>query len=311
MIINKIAKALKPFPFIYRSARRIYSLFTGSEYHPAFYDNNYFTKKLKKINSKNIGSVDPHHGLVIGDYHDNHYLLTFRANNYLETQVYLHGTWETHLLEFAAMFLDENEVFLDVGANIGATSIPLAKANPSCEFHLFEPHPAIYENLETNVSLNRLPNLLLSNQAVSDNTSETITFYAQKESNNMGLSSTRLNPDIEQYDIINVKCVSLDQRFLNYTKRIAVIKIDTQGNEWPVLKSARKLISKYRPLVLFEFESEYYEDNDDESARAEIVQFFEQMGYDLFNINKNLDFMPKVTLRGYFKGDIVGVPRNI
>jgi hypothetical protein len=52
---------------------------------------------------------------------------------------------------------------------------------------------------------------------------------------------------------------------LNNEGSIKLIKIDTQGHELEVLLSAKKIIIRDRPVILFEFESEYFESKSDES----------------------------------------------
>ncbi len=103
--------------------------------------------------------------------------------------------------------------------------------------------------------------------------------------------------------------MSLESIFLNNEGSIKLIKIDTQGHELGVLLSAKKIIIRDRPVILFEFESEYFESKSDESETKEaLIQFFEGLNYEVFMNNAEFKFMPSVTLKAYFHGDIIAVP---
>lgn len=93
----------------------------------------------------------------------------------------------------------------------------------------------------------------------------------------MGLSSLRLNPDIDEYDEITVPVNSIDEMFKDSLEVISVVKIDTQGAESMVLKSASQVIRKDRPVIFFEFEDEYYSDNEREDSKRFLESFFHDM----------------------------------
>ncbi len=228
----------------------------------------------------------------------------------IESCVYLDGIWEPHISEMIAGYLQNSrDIVIDVGANIGATSIPLAKHFSQAQFYLYEPHPLVFENLRNNVSFNKLSNVYVHNAAITNSANKSLPFYAQKNTHNFGLSSFKLNHDIEHYDVIDVDCLSLDSIFLNNEGSIKLIKIDTQGHELEVLLSAKKIIIRDRPVILFEFESEYFESKSDESeTKKALIQFFEGLNYEIFMNNAEFKFMPSVTLKAYFHGDIIAVP---
>ena len=276
--------------------------------HPAMRDVNYF-KKLYSLD-RNRGSLDVQLGVAQGEFLGFSYFLKLRKGNFIESHVLLKGSWERHLLETINMFMsNENSIFIDVGANIGATTIPLAKAYPDAKFYAFEPHPEVFADLQDNLSFNQLRNVKPYNIAITDDKFSTLDFYAQKNSDNLGLSSFKLNHDIGEYEKISVQCNSLDSLFSEISDRIAVIKIDTQGSELSVLRSSLAIISKFRPVIIFEYESEYFTSaEEDERARREILDLFRTLGYSLHYIARGKKFFPKITLAGYFHGEILALP---
>ena len=71
--------------------------------------------------------------------------MTTRCRTYAST-----GRWAEHTNELIGRFFDKagRGTFLDIGANIGLTTIPVARrANVAC--HAFEPEPENFRNLRT------------------------------------------------------------------------------------------------------------------------------------------------------------------
>ena len=99
----------------------------------------------------------------------------------IESCVYLDGIWEPHITEIIAAYLQNSrDIVIDVGANIGATSIPLAKHFSQAQFYLYEPHPLVFENLRNNVNYNKLSNVYVHNAAITNSANKSLPFYAQK-----------------------------------------------------------------------------------------------------------------------------------
>lgn len=301
---------LRDFRLPRRLRRLLWRLYNLRKRRRVHHDPAYFDTLLATFSRQNLPSLDATHGLVRGHFQGVPYLLKMTPGRYIESSIFLHGTWSAHLMELMASYLDgAGLAMLDVGANVGATSIPLAKRFPETHFYLFEPHPAVFSDLAGNCGINRLANVTPVNAAVSDRVDLRLAFYAQRGGRNMGLSSLKPNPDIKEYDVIEVTGVRIDDYLRHAAQRIAVIKIDTQGSELDVLKSATETISTHRPVIFFEFESEYFPDPEDERrVRAETLAFFDKHGYALYGLLPDSAYLPAVTLQGYFHGDILAVP---
>lgn len=260
---------------------------------------------------QNINSLSVEKGLLKGEFQGVKYFLKARPGNYIESVVLINGIWEPHIAEIMSANIRSGCIVIDIGANIGASTIPLAKKFPDSIFYVIEPHPEVFTDLKENISINRLKNIRLFNVAVS-NVSERIDFYAQKSISgeiNMGLSSSKLNKDIGEHEKIVVKSIRLDDLLENKDQTVGIIKIDTQGSEIEVLKSAYNLISKDRPIIIFEFETEYFSDEEERLKNTEfILDFFSELGYKIYAIQPKSNYLPSVNLEGYFNGDILAVP---
>lgn len=144
---------------------------------------------------------------------------------------------------------------IDVGANIGTFSIPLAMNYPNCEFIAFEPQRIIFHNLVSNVFLNPLSNITLNRNAISDPGQKQLRVPLSDISENytgsVGLDENVISkkskiqgiaePGIysKNYDVINV--MKLDEVF---SSSVSLIKIDVEGMELSVLKSAMRILEK-------------------------------------------------------------------
>ena len=289
----------------------VYTLGIVPKKHPCMEQEDYFEKKFSK--NQNFESLNFDKGLAVGSYRNVSYVLKIRPQNLIESCIYLDGIWEPHVLELIAGYLTGSDgVVIDVGANVGATSIPLAKCFPETQFYLYEPHPSVFVDLSNNISFNKLENVRAYNFAVTNEPVSALPFYAQKNSDNPGLSSFKLNHDIEEYDVVQVKCTGLDSISIDNNKIVRIIKIDTQGHELEVLLSAKELINKYRPVILFEFESEYFDlEAEEGQCRESIVSFLELNNYEFFMNHPEHRFLPALSLTSYFHGDIVAVPRAV
>ncbi|WP_248927709.1 FkbM family methyltransferase [Paenibacillus hamazuiensis] len=164
------------------------------------------------------------------------------------------GRWEPHLADLMSRFSKEGGVVLDVGAYIGYHTLNLASLSPGITCICFEPHPAIYGTLTRNVAANSLSNVQAYNYAVGDSQG-TVSFYMQSKDNyNRALSTIHYHHEIGSFEETKVTSITLND-FLNedIKSRVNVLKIDTQGNEYQVLKGASDILHKSRPLIAFEY----------------------------------------------------------
>lgn len=174
--------------------------------------------------------------------------------NTIETvgrELFINGVYEYHTIEKIKSLLGESSVFFDVGANLGAICLPIAKA-VSADIHVFEPSKLIFGYLANNVQKNNLKNITLNNNAVHSCDGKEITFFeVEHKHGGSSLAATYNN----QPNYL-VKTISLDAYCeRNDIPSIDVLKIDVQGFEVEVLKGCKRLLNnKCIRNILFEFE---------------------------------------------------------
>jgi FkbM family methyltransferase len=129
---------------------------------------------------------------------------------------------------------------------------------------------------------------------------------------NRGLSSVLHNDDLaDGFETIKVKMVSLDDFLDDSTKsRVAVIKIDVQGYESQVIFGARETIKSSKPIIIFEFESNYHR-GDAEGVFKNIRQ--KLSNYKVFLIKKGeceffWEFEMKEVCKEGFEGNFICFP---
>lgn len=279
--------------------------------HPVFNDSDYFFDYFsEKTSGYNLGAINFSQGVTLAEFKGNKYLMNCRPGDYIESYLCINGCWEPHIITLMSQFLDRVPgAMLDVGANIGANTIPLAVNYKNTKFYCYEPHPDVYSILKSNIKMNNLDNVMPENIAVSNTENASLKFYAQKDSSNMGLSGLKLNSDVDEFKEIQVFANSLDDIFSNSPEKISLIKIDTQGTEPDVLASARNLIARDRPVIFFEFEDEYYSDGERTEAKYFISDLFTSLDYSLLNITDGFDYFPAVDIRKPYHGDLLAIPR--
>ena len=95
----------------------------------------------------------------------------YRAKSY--------ATKEPETLDWLEDDLRDNDVFMDIGANIGLYSLYAAKLSPSCTVFSFEPEAQNYSRLCNNIVLNGVSNIVPCNFPLSDR--EAFDFFYVRE----------------------------------------------------------------------------------------------------------------------------------
>lgn len=162
------------------------------------------------------------------------------------------GEWETEDTYIFEKLISKNDIVIDVGANFGWYSVIASKlVGNKGEIHAFEPFLGTCKELQSNIKLNNLSNVRVSNLAVSDYCGDGILFYPTG-SGSM-LSSLRQIPDVtEKFQTFDCKVITLNEYVQrNDIQRVDFIKIDAEGAELPVLKGATLLLENPKKPILF------------------------------------------------------------
>jgi FkbM family methyltransferase len=148
--------------------------------------------------------------------------------------------------ELMTEIVKPGDVVLDVGANIGTVTLPLARRlGPSGLVIAFEPQRIIFQHLCANIALNGLTHVDARRAAVGAAAgSISVPSVSAATSTNFGAVTLLGNTEGEPVPLIAIDDLNLE--------RCALIKIDVEGMEGDVLRGAERTIARARPAVYFE-----------------------------------------------------------
>ncbi len=176
----------------------------------------------------------------------------------------------------------EGGTFVDIGANVGNHSLYAALFLGAGRVIPFEPNPRAFRLLVQNVLVNRLEEVIdLSRLGVGLSDREVGGFAMEKRARNLG--GAKMLPGEGRLRVFRGDTLLADER-------PALIKIDVEGMEMPVLAGLEATISAHRPVLLVEV------DNENEAA---FRQWAADAGYEIadtvqrYRLNKNHLLLPK------------------
>lgn len=206
-----------------------------------------------------------------------HGMFTYYDNDrYIGKQLDVLGYYSENevqtLLSLAAGF----GVAIDVGANIGALTVPLAKVID--KVYAFEPQPAIYDLLCANVMQNGLTNVIAKKAAVGAQSGSAEVPRYDMETPLMNTGAVAVVPIPRGTRIPDEAVVAPMEKLDNLVRTrwlVRLIKIDVEGMESDVLKGAMRIIMNDRPVL-------YLENNAPGSPESKaLIRQIMDMGYQL------------------------------
>lgn len=225
------------------------------------------------------------------DCKEARYIL-FNTNDAISMTLYKSGQWEEQLLMLSRFFIDGTDapVILDIGANLGAYSIPLAKSiqPKGGVIYGYEPQKTVYYQLCGNIVLNRLDNYEALNCAVGEESGFIdIPSIDYDEHHNVGgfslIKEYREGQGIDQYcnykKSIKTPMITLDS--ITIPKSPSLVKIDVEGYELNVLKGGKKFLEQhcYPPLLFEVWGYEWFT-----MQSRELLSYIVELGYDITKI---------------------------
>jgi FkbM family methyltransferase len=186
---------------------------------------------------------------VVWVKYDGNRSIGVRLGDYLQQKIFFDGYYERPLVDWLKMFLTPDDVFWDVGANIGAISLIAAKV---CrQVVAFEPDPRSIAALVRNLQANRIVNVEVVTAALGAKTGSA-TLY-QSAPLNTGMTSL-VEGRAPVVGNTTVRVISADEFVASRTALApTVMKIDVEGAEHLVLEGAVSLLRSGRVrAIVFE-----------------------------------------------------------
>lgn len=173
-------------------------------------------------------------------------LIWLNFSDRMQAMYFLTGLYEpkTILAARQALRPDKTLVYLDVGANVGLMALQIVSHNLSIKAHLFEPDPKVFQALSKNIAANKFDQFKLNNLAVSDRSDTRLRFSQSLQPSESGWGRLQ-NHNNSKDPSIEVNCQSLDDYLsLHSILKVDLLKIDVEGAEMQVLKSAHSSLKE-------------------------------------------------------------------
>jgi FkbM family methyltransferase len=201
-----------------------------------------------------------------------------------QLKVYFYGHYhERYEADLVQRLLTDDDVFWDVGANVGYFTLVAARAlNHRGRIVAFEPGKNAYERLTENISLNAYRNIQTFPVAVTDREGEAVLHLA----GDIADSSASLYPAaLDQASQEVCRTVALDQVLRSEGLRPPdLIKLDAEGAELAVLQGAQGLLADSPPLWLMEMEEKNLRAAG--ASKAAVAQCLTGYGYRAAHLTK-------------------------
>ncbi|RZK39266.1 MAG: FkbM family methyltransferase [Pedobacter sp.] len=152
------------------------------------------------------------------------------------------GLHEFYDMGFLLHFLKPNDVFFDVGANVGSYTI-LASGVCGAKTFSFEPLPETFSILQKNVALNRLESLVrLENKGIGSQPG-ILKFSANEDTTNHVIAADETGASYIEVPVTDLNCYYPNDQ-------PTLIKIDVEGFETEVLNGGEKILDDERLMAI-------------------------------------------------------------
>jgi len=198
------------------------------------------------------------------------------------------GVHEPSVLQLSELIVKNSsgKNILDIGANIGTYSIPMAVKFPEKNIYSFELQRNVYYQLCGNVFLNRIKNIHAINKGVSSTSGiiEVNTVDYEKCWNIGGYSIDKVAMQADRTDfpndaisgVENAELIHLDN-LIDQIKDVGLIKLDIEGHEIEALKGGMNFLSAngYPPIIFECWNFDWFAE-----SKAKLFAFFNEIGYE-------------------------------
>lgn len=201
----------------------------------------------------------------------------------IDFAIYLQGGFEPSTIRCYRSLVRQGDVVIDVGANIGAHTLPLALiVGENGKVIAFEPTDFAFAKLQRNLELNpTLRSRVTSIQAmlVGDISHEKPSSIPSSWSLEKQSSSPMHPIHFGTYQsLLGASIITLDEwATQNTLVRLDFVKIDVDGYEIDVVEGGTKTLSKHSPVIMMEFAPYLFEERG--RSFSELLRILERLRY--------------------------------
>ncbi|MDI9338317.1 MAG: FkbM family methyltransferase [Alphaproteobacteria bacterium] len=187
------------------------------------------------------------------------------------------------MVAFFQQFIKPGDLVIDIGSNIGDTTVPMAicAGKSGCTLG-FDPNPFVYNILKVNASLNQDKTAIFPiNMAITDQEEAFYFISSEASFGNGGISKTK--DSIHGNFVLENKIKGvplkpyLETHFPDKLSKLTFIKIDAEGYDKDIIKSIQELILLYKPTIIAECFV-----NHNHQEKTELYDILKSFNYDIF-----------------------------
>lgn len=231
--------------------------------------------------------------------------LNLHLDDWIQQNIYFKGSYENTELNWIEKNLNPDDVFIDIGANIGIYTLSAAQKISHGKVYSFEPFEQNHNSLLKNIELNPFKNIQVEKLAIAE-CEKTISLFYDDADKNMGMVSSY---NVSKKNETIIKAIALDDFVIsNKINKIAIIKMDIEGNEWFAFQGMKNVLKNQKPKLLIEVDPEILERTG--YTANEIFSFLELLNYKRFYFNENGNLVEEEPIITVTK-NIVFMPREI
>lgn len=184
-----------------------------------------------------------------------------------------HNRYEKEFVHFLNLIPNQG-IVLDIGANIGITTVPLAKKLQHAVIHSYEPMPENIRALNRVIRFFGIKNARIFNIALGERSGVLKMVMPVVDHVKMqGLSHIYRDGYDDDGEIYTVDVKTLDEIYEQYDQKITAIKIDVENFEYEVLKGGSGLLQKHQPIIYCELW--------DNEVRTLVMDYLKNLGYEV------------------------------
>ncbi len=206
--------------------------------------------------------------------------LDLDLEDWIPQRIYFLKEYEEKELRFIENFLQEGDVFFDIGANIGLFSLVASEVvGVTGKVVAFEPFSENFQKLKKHIAINQATNIVAEQMAVSDEL-DSISLFLNEKDRNSGMVSRYASEYTLKEDVASI---SIDQYLQEHELAPRLIKIDIEGGELLALKGMEKTLQTVRPTLLIEINTDAVFSAIDVDPSTEYLKSFGYEKYFLDN----------------------------
>ena len=174
----------------------------------------------------------------------------------IDLAVYIFGRFEPATSRVLERLVSPGDVVLDIGANIGAHTLPLARrVGSEGRVFAFEPTRFAHAKLECNLKLNpqlasrvRVEQMFLTDGSAASVPEAVYSSWPLSRSNNRHEKHGGVAKDTS-----GATAKKLDDYVVEHAiEQVRLIKLDVDGHECQVLRGAQNILKTHRPVIVME-----------------------------------------------------------